>query len=362
MEALPDQVLAEAFARTALENLRREYPNKPDHVLESAKDAETPRALHPVFYGSYDWHSAVHMHWLLVALLRRFPGLAAAPEASALLDRNLDARLVAAEADYLRRPSAACFERPYGWAWLLKLSAETAAWAHEAPNGPAGRWQQGLAPLADVVAQRLREYLLRLAWPVRSGVHGNTAFALDLALDWAGATDETGLGELIRGRALAWFGGDRGCPVAYEPGGEDFLPPGLLEAVLMRRVLGHRAWGEWLDRFLPDWSAQALGNWLAPVRVEHPGDPRLAHLDGLNLSRAWCWRRLAAALPAADPRRAVAIEAARRHLAAALPCVPGGDYAGRHWLASFALLALIGTGEDGADEKSPFQLYSVGMG
>ena len=169
MRALPDRALASEFARTALDNLGREYPNKPDHVLASAMDAETPRALHPVFYGSYDWHSAVHMHWLLVALLRRFPGLAAAPEASALLDRNLDARLVAVEADYLRRPSAACFERPYGWAWLLKLSAEIAAWAREAPDGPAERWQLGLAPLAAVVAQRFAEY---------AGRHWLASFAL----------------------------------------------------------------------------------------------------------------------------------------------------------------------------------------
>ncbi len=340
MEARLDEALASAFARTALENLEREYPNKLDHVLDSAADVAAPRVLHPTFYGSYDWHSAVHMHWLMVALLRRFPNLPETPAATGLANRHFDARLVAAEADYLRRPSAACFERPYGWAWLLKLAAEIAAWARESAGDPACCWKQALAPLAEIIARRFSEYLPRLAWPVRSGVHGNTAFALDLALDWAEESGESGYAEQIRERALAWFGRDRDCPVAYEPSGEDFLSPGLIEAALMRRVLAPEAWGPWLDAFLPEWSPRALGTCLKPVRVEQPEDPRLAHLDGLNLSRAWCWRRIAAALPAADRRRALAWEAARRHLEASLPAVHGGHYAGRHWLASFALLAL----------------------
>ncbi len=341
MEPRLDEALASAFTRIALANLRREYPNKPDHVLDSAADLAAPRALHPVFHGSYDWHSAVHMHWLLVALLRRFPQMPEAPPARALLDGSFDARLLALEADYLRRPSAASFERPYGWAWLLKLAAEAEAWAREHPTGPAAGWNPALAPLARAIALRFAEYLPRLAWPVRSGVHGNSAFALDLALDWAQESGEGGLAELVRSRAAAWFGRDRDCPLAYEPSGEDFLSPGLTEAALMRRVLAPGAWSAWLDAFLPDWSPEALGRWLEPVRVEHPEDPRLAHLDGLNLSRSWCWRRLAAALAKADPRRAVAAEAARRHLEASLPAVSGGHYAGRHWLASFALLALI---------------------
>jgi hypothetical protein len=335
------KALASAFVCTALDNLEREYPHKPDHVLDSAADVAAPRVLHPVFYGSYDWHSAVHMHWLLVAVLRRFPDLPEAPEATALLDRSFNAASVAREAGYLRRPSAASFERPYGWAWLLKLAAETAAWAREAPHVPAVRWKRALAPLVEILAGRFSEYLPKLAWPVRTGVHGNAAFALDLALDWGEESGEGGYAERIRERALTWFRRDRDYPVAYEPGGEDFLSPGLIEAALMRRVLAAEAWNVWLDAFLPDWSPAALGRWLEPVRVEHPEDPRLAHLDGLNLSRAWCWRRLAAALPASDRRRTVAMEAARHHLDASLPAVAGEHYAGRHWLASFALLALI---------------------
>lgn len=326
--------LASRLAGLALSHVTREYPNKLDHVLAGPGDVLGPRALHPVFYGSFDWHSCVHGYWLLATLLRRVPGLPQAGAVRALFDAHLTPDRVAGEVAYLARPSARGFERPYGWAWLLALAAELGR--HEADDGR--RWAAALRPLADAFAERFRAFLPLATYPVRAGTHVNTAFALALALEWADGAGDDALGALLRGKARAWYAGDRDCP-AWEPGGDDFLSPALVEAECMRRALPPAEFAAWLDGFLPRLAAGEPAALFAPAEVSDRTDGKIAHLDGLNLSRAWCWRALAGALGPGDPRREIALGAAERHLAAALPHV-AGDYMGEHWLATFALLAL----------------------
>jgi len=326
-----DAALASRFARIALGHVRREYPHKLDHVLNGPEDALGPRALHPIFYGSFDWHSCVHGYWLLMRLRRLFPGLPEAPVIEALANEMLAPDKVAGELAYLDRVGSAGFERPYGWGWLLKLHAELAR--HE------GRpWARDVEPLARAFARRFRDHLPKLTYPIRVGTHFNSAFALTLALDWAEAHDPA-LARLIGERAEAWFAGDRDCQ-AWEPGGDEFLSPALTEARLMRRVLGADAFASWLAAFLPRVADGEPRSLFEPAAVSDRSDGKIAHLDGLNLSRAWCWRTIAATLD--DGRaRTVALDAAERHLAAGLPHV-AGDYMGEHWLATFALLALAG--------------------
>jgi len=318
---------AERFAGIALSHVTREYPHKLDHVMEGPADVAGPRDLHPLFFGSFDWHSCVHGYWLLMRTLRLFPGMPAGLRIRALLDEMITAANVAGERDYLDRAYSGGFERPYGWAWLLMLHAE--AQRHEAA------WADILAPLAEAFAERFRLYLPKLTYPVRAGTHYNSAFAMILALDWADAND-TGLAGLIRARAQDYFGGDRACP-GWEPGGDDFLSPALAEALLMRRALPERAFRPWFDAFLPDLAAGRPASLFAPAFVSDRSDGKIAHLDGVNLSRAWCWRGLAGAL---EPELALlASETADAHLDASLAHV-AGDYMGEHWLATFALLAL----------------------
>ncbi len=325
---------AAGFARIALGHVEREYPNKLDHVMDRLADAAGPRGLHPVFFGSFDWHSCVHSYWMLARLLRRFPAMAPAGEIRALFDRRLTPDAVAGELGYLERPSARGFERPYGWAWLLKLAAELREF-----DGPGqAAWGVTLAPLADAFADRFLAFLPLAAYPTRAGTHANAAFALALARDYAVATEDDELLGLLWGKAVDWFGRDRGCQ-AWEPGGDDFLSPALMEAECMRRLLPPGEWRPWFDAFLPDLADGRPAALFRPAAVSDRTDGKIAHLDGLNLSRAWCWRGLAAALPAADPRRAAMEVAAERHLEAALGEV-SGDYMGEHWLASFAVLAL----------------------
>jgi len=318
---------ANRFAEIALRHVTREYPHKLDQVLEGPEDLLPPRALHPVFFGSFDWHSCVHGYWLLMRTLRLFPQMPSAPRIRALLDEMLTPQKVAGEVDYLNRAYTGGFERPYGWAWLLMLHAE-------AQRGD-GDWAEALAPLAAAFADRFKSYLPKLTYPIRVGTHYNSAFAMVLALDWADAND-TGLGGLIRARAADYYGGDRSCP-AWEPGGDEFLSPSLVEALLMRRALPERAFRAWFDAFLPDLHAGSPATLFTPAFVSDRSDGKIAHLDGVNLSRAWCWRGLADAL---EPALAeVARDAAETHLDASLPHV-AGDYMGEHWLATFALLAL----------------------
>jgi hypothetical protein len=326
-----DLEFAGKLTRNALAHVSREYPNKLDHVIGANADIQSPRQLHPVFYGSFDWHSCVHGYWLLARLRRQFPSLPERPRIDALFDAQLTHEKLAVECAYLARPHSGGFERPYGWAWLLKLAAELGRGGVE-----TGAWHEALSPLAAAFAQRLRDHLPKLTYPIRGGAHFNTAFALALALDYADA--DNGLADLIRRRAYAWFGADAGCQ-AWEPGGDDFLSPALMEAECMRRAMPQQEFGEWFRRFLPDAAAGEPATLFTPAIVTDRADGKIAHLDGLNLSRAWCWRSIADSLAPEDPVRAHALAAAHRHLAASLPYI-AVDYAGAHWLGSFALLAL----------------------
>ncbi len=299
-------------------------------MLEGPADARGPRDLHPIFFGSFDWHSCVHGYWLLATLLRRFHQGFAAPSIRALMDRQLTPDKVAGELAYLDRPLSSGFERPYGWAWLLMLQAELER------SSDARPWAEALRPLARAFAARFLAFLPKLTYPIRAGTHANTAFALTLALDYAGACADAPLQRLIGARALDWFAADADCP-AWEPSGDDFLSPALTEAGLMQRVIAPADFVRWFDRFLPRLDQLEPSSLFTPAVISDPSDGKIAHLDGLNLSRAWRLRALAGALD--DRRASILRDAADRHLDASLSAV-AGDYMGEHWLASFALLAL----------------------
>jgi hypothetical protein len=319
--------MASTMARIALGHVAREYPHKLDHVMTGDADASTPRQLHPIFFGSFDWHSCVHGWWTLLTLERLFPHI---PEVSAIVklaDSSFTAEKVGIELAYLDRPSSRGFERPYGWAWLLYLHLE--ATRHER------NWGANLEPLARAFADRFRAYLEVLTYPIRVGSHFNTAFALTLSLEWAEAFDPP-LAHQIRDRTRHWYGADRDCQ-AWEPGGDEFLSSALTEALCMARA-EPALFPHWFGQFLPRVTAREPASLFTPAIVSDRSDGKIAHLDGTNLSRAWCWRSIAPLLPPAQ--RAVAEGAAAEHLAAALPHI-SGDYMGEHWLASFALLALL---------------------
>ena len=323
--------IASSFARIALGHVTREYPNMIVHAFAGPGDVAEPRVLHPIFFGSYDWHSCVHGYWLLATLRRLHPGMPEAVEIDALFDAAFTAEKVEGERAYLDRPGTRGFERPYGWAWLLMLQAELLR--QDAP------WAVTHAPLAAAFADRFRDFLPRATYPVRTGVHSSTAFALALAAEYADIAKDAGLLRLLRDKAQAWYGADRGCQ-AWEPSGDDFLSPALIEAEAMRRLMDHAEFSAWFADFLPDAASSLPATLFAPATVSDRTDGKIAHLDGLNLSRAWCWRAIASSLGPDDPLRAVAHDAAERHLAASLPHV-AGDYMGEHWLASFATLALL---------------------
>ena len=324
---------ADRFAEIALGHVTREYPHKLNHVLMAPPSGPlTPATLHPVFHGSFDWHSCVHGYWLLATLLRREPLLAQADAIRALFDARLTSALLDAERDALLAPGAETFERPYGWAWLLMLAAELS-------RHPTQRWARAMAPLATLIAERWRTHLTRATYPVRHGAHANTAFALALSSEYAIAYDDRALLEALRDAASRWYGGDASCQ-AWEPGGDEFLSPALIEAEAMRRLLPAARFNDWFDAFLPDLGAGRPACLFTPAEVSDRSDGKIVHLDGLNLSRAWCLNSLAAA-PGQAPARADAMRAAAaRHLQAALEHV-AGDYMGEHWLASFAALALV---------------------
>ena len=325
---------ASRFATIALGHVCREYPNRLDHVLTGPADLKGPRALHPVFFGSFDWHSCVHSYWLLATLYRLYPDLPERDAIRTLFSNSFAKEKIVGERAYLRRPSAGGFERPYGWAWLLMLQAELLR--HE--TAEAKRWAAVLRPLAGDFRARFKTYLARLTYPNRAGTHGNTAFALVLAQEYAEAANDKKLAELIRGCARRWYAKDFDCQ-AWEPSGEDFLSPALIEAACMQRVLALAAFRIWFARFLPRLAKREPATLFAPARVSDRSDGRIVHLEGLNLSRAWCWRGIAESLSPSDPVRGVAAQGAERHLAASLPFI-AGHYMGEHWLASFALLAL----------------------
>jgi len=305
---------AAAFAAAALANVTREFPRHVSHLLSGPAQPPSQRTLHPAFYGSYDWHSAVHMHWTLARVLRLYPALALAKVITERLDAHLSAQSISTELQYFTAHGARTFERPYGWAWLLELQAELLRLGN-------ARWSAAVEPLADELAQRMAAFVQGAPYPIRAGTHGNTAFACLLALDYARMAKDATLENEIKIAAQRWYRNDRNAPLAYEPSLDEFLSPALVEAALMREVVPRRDFDAWMKAFLPSLE-------LEPPKVTDRADPKQSHLDGLALSRAWCLMKLGYK------------EAAQRQLAAALPHVVGGHYVGEHWLASFATLAL----------------------
>jgi hypothetical protein len=323
---------ASQFARLALSCVRKEFPNKPDHVVRDAADVHAPRVQHPAFYGCFDWHSCVHGHWLLVRLLKQFPELPEAKDIRAALDENLAPEKIKGELEYLEGPERKTFERTYGWAWLLKLEAEL----HSLDSADGARWFANLKLLADAFVTRYLEFLPNQTYPIRTGVHPNTAFGIAFALDYALATKNTKLSGFLIRRARDYFLKDKDYPAAWEPSGEDFFSPALMEADLMRRALSKDEFPAWFHGFLPSLPQ----NLLNPATVTDRTDPKLVHLDGLNLSRAWAMRSIAAALPPKDPTRRILADSADRHARDALANVASGHYEGEHWLATFAVYML----------------------
>lgn len=327
---------ASVFAKLALKGIQKEFPNKPEHVLNAAADAQTPKQLHPAFYGCFDWHSSVHGHWMLIRLLRRFPDLPERDAIRQVLSEHLTAAHLQAEADYFQQPNRQSFERTYGWAWLLKLAEELHVW----DDPDAKQWSHNLQPLTNVIVARYMSFLPKQNYPIRTGVHPNTAFGLAFALDYARTVGNKDLEDLLVKRARDYFANDAAAPAQWEPSGEDFFSPCFMEADLMRRVLSANAFRKWLHRFLPGLAEGQTTALLTPAHVTDRSDPKLVHLDGLNLSRAWCMRGIVQGLPVDDPAYAVLNAAARKHAAEGLKYVASGDYAGEHWLASFAVYLL----------------------
>lgn len=332
LQLTPD--MASRFANLALNHVTREYPNKLTHALAGAEDIQGPRALHPIFYGSYDWHSCVHGYWLLLRLLARYPQLPEAERIIALVETHFTAENVAGEMRYLQQAQHQGFERPYGWAWFLALAQQV----DHLPLPQAKGWASTLSPISDFFVNSFCDFLPKATYPLRTGSHFNSAFALALALDYARSTAQQPLASLIEETALRWHLQDKNCQ-AWEPGGDEFLSPSLMEAELMRRVLSPQAFISWFGQFLPQLAQGQPETLFTPATVTDRRDGKIGHLDGLNLSRAWCQRALARALPANDQRVTLLEASAEKHLHSALPHLDS-DYLGEHWLATFALLAL----------------------
>jgi len=328
-----DPAAAQRFAELALKCLHLEYPNHISHTMNSDADARPPHQLNPAFYGCFDWHSDVHGHWLLVRLLRLMPDEPFAPRARAELARSLNSANIAGEVAYLNRADRASFERPYGLAWLLKLAAELRSWK----DPQAGQWAAALRPLETEAAARFKRWIPKLHYPIRIGEHDQTAFSFALIWDWAGIAGDNEMRGVLTDAAHRFYLNDRDCPLGYEPSGEDFLSPCLAEADFMRRVLDPPAFGRWLSQFLPGIPHSVKSSWLPPGVVTDRSDPKLAHIDGLNLSRAWMLEGIAQGLEPGDRRAPVLRAAAARHREAALPAVTGEHYEGGHWLGTYAV-------------------------
>jgi Protein of unknown function (DUF2891) len=336
-----DPAAAARFAGLALKCLHAEYPNHISHTMDSDADALPPHVLNPAFYGCFDWHSDVHGHWLLVRLLRLMPDAPFAQAARAELARSFTAPNIAGEVAYLRRTGRASFERPYGLAWLLRLAAELRTWKD--PQGQ--QWAAVLQPLETEAAARFNSWIPKLHYPIRVGEHDQTAFSFGLVWDWAGVAGDTEMRSVLADAAHRFYSDNRNCPLNYEPSGEDFLSPCLAEADFMRRVMDPSAFGRWLSEFLPGITAvNAQSAWLQPAVVTDRADPKLAHIDGLNLSRAWMLEGIAHGLKAGDRRIAVLSAIAQRHRDAALPAVTGEHYEGGHWLGTYAVYLISGAG------------------
>ncbi len=328
-----DEAAAARFAQLALACLHKQYPNKISHIMLSDADALPPRVLTPAFYGCYDWHSSVHGHWLLVRLLRLFPTAPFARNARAALSADLTAENIAREVEYVKNKDRASFERPYGLAWLLQLSAELRSW----DDGQARQWAAAVEPLEMLAASKLKSWLPKLHYPIRIGEHDQTAFSFGLMWDWARIAGDTQMKTLLVDAAQRFYRGDRNCPLTYEPSGQDFLSPCLAEADFMRRVLESEIFAKWLGEFLPQIPLKENAEWLRPGVVTDRTDPKLAHIDGLNLSRAWMLEGIAHGLKPSDKRVSALLAAAANHRQAALPALTGEHYEGGHWLGTFAV-------------------------
>lgn len=336
-----DPATADTYARLVLKGVEQEYPNKPSNVMANATDVLSPRAMHPAFYGNFDWHSSVHGHWMLLTLLRTQTDLDSAPAIEALMDRHLTPEKMRAEAAYWDKKHNASYERMYGWAWALHLARELHVWKKNSPDDPRpDRWLTAFQPLEKRIVEMTETYLPKLTYPIRVGTHTDTAFALNMIHDYAAAVGNTRLAKLIASRAHDYYSSDTNYPVAYEPSGHDFFSPGLNEADLMRRVLAPADYERWLTNFFPGLAKGELGTLLIPVEVSDESDGHLVHLAGLNFCRAWTMAGIAKALPADDPRTAILRKSAAAHLAAGMPYLNSGHYEGDHWLASFAIYAL----------------------
>ena len=331
------------FADLALACVHQEYPNKISHVMSSDQDVAPPRELTPVFFGCFDWHSSVHGHWLLVRLLRLHADEVDAAAIETALNRSFQAEKIAAELDYLSHEQRASFERPYGVAWLLQLTAELREW----DDPRAKRWQSVLEPLEQAYVAKMKTWLAKLAYPIRIGEHAQTAFAFALFLDWAKVAGDVNFQKLVTQRSRQFYLNDINCPLAYEPGGQDFLSPCLAEADLMRRVQTSPEYALWLGKFLPQIPASGDLEWLPLASVTDRSDGKLAHLDGLHLSRAWALSGMAASLPNDDPRKKSVESMAQKQGSAGLSSVTGEHYEGGHWLGSFATYLVTGRGTGG---------------
>jgi hypothetical protein len=330
--SLTDEQIA-AFAALALQGIPQEYPNKPSNVMASSVDVKSPSAMHPVFYGCFDWHSSVHGHWMLARLLKLYPKSTVADQIRETLNRQFTKDKLQAEADYFLPKENKSFERMYGWAWALQLVAEL----HDWDDPDAKQWRENLRPLETIIVKYSMDYLPKLSFPIRTGIHPDTGFALSLELDYARRTGHTSLEELIIARAKHFYLKDVNYPAHYEPSGNDFFSSGFNEADLMRRVLPRDNFSKWLDMFLPQLGTGQMGPMMEPVEVSDVTDGHLVHLAGLDLSRAWTMAGIASALADNDPRRALLVESARQHFTAGMAYVTSGHYEGEHWLATFAV-------------------------
>lgn len=324
------------FSKLALKCVKQEFPNKMDHVMNSADEVKNPSAFHPAFYGCFDWHSSVHGHWMLVKLLKLHPEIRNAAEIRTALGQNLSTENILREVAYMKQQGRKSFERTYGWAWALKLAEELYGW--EDPDGKA--WSKNIEPLAKELSVMYQDFLPRQTYPIRTGVHPNTAFGIAFAYDYALKTGDEALLKLLKERAMFYYSGDKECPAAWEPGGEDFFSPCLIEADLMRRILGEKEFAVWFAGFLPGIAEGKDANLLKPAVVADRTDPKIVHLDGLNLSRAWCMYGIASALKTNPVLHKILRDAADLHAADALAHVASGNYEGEHWLASFAVYML----------------------
>lgn len=326
-----NQEVALDLSNLALKCILKEYPYKPGHVINGPEDIHIPRKIHPAFYGCFDWHSAVHGHWMLVKLLKMFPDIENAKQIRRALEQNLQSKNISQELNYFKQKNRESFERTYGWAWLLKLYSELKSW-----NDPQGKqWAENLLPLAQEIRNRYLDFLPKQTYSIRRGVHANTAFGLHFAYDYAILTNDKKLKALVVDRTKKYYLFDKNYPADWEPGGDDFLSPSLTEADLMRRVLKPEEFSEWFDKFLPTLPVEIL----EPATVSDRSDPKIVHLDGLNLSRAWCMFGIASVLPNKNRKKIIIINAGLNHFETGSKNILSGNYQGEHWLASFAVYA-----------------------